>query len=100
MPQAAAVTARDDEEALYASLEDDTEIGAQEWRDCLSRPETERAELLDDWRTLGRLGWARIPGRLARVTTVLTAIASLATPVTAIAGGATGIAGVIKALGG
>lgn len=99
MPQAATVTARDDEEALYASLEDDTQIPAQEWRDCLSRPDPERAELIADWRALGRLGWAREPSRFERVSAALGAIAAIASPVTVIAGGVGGVAGVVKLLG-
>jgi hypothetical protein len=83
-------------EAEFALVEEQSGIGAQEWKDLLTLPTPEaQKEAIDDWVALGRMSWAQQANVGSAVLASLEVIGTIAGVVSGV-GGATNA---IKAFG-
>jgi hypothetical protein len=87
-------------DADFAELSQITGLSICEWQDVLSEDAADQQQLLDDWRALGRLSWAKQSSALERVIAILGVAAAIAAPVGVVTGGIGGVVGLVAALRG
>ena len=82
----------------FAELAEVTGLTAAQWRDVLTCSAADQAMIVDGWKQIGAISWAKEPDRLAQVLAILGTLGAILGFVTGVGNAVGGVAGALSIL--